>query len=37
VEDPAFGFRAADAASLANLSLERGRAVQWNREEMKLA
>ncbi len=36
VEDPAFGFRAAGAALLANLSLERGSMVQWNPEEMKL-
>jgi predicted dehydrogenase len=36
VEDPVFGFRAAGAALLANLSLEKGGAVQWNPEEMKL-
>ena len=37
VEDPVFGFRAAGAALLANLSLERGSVVQWNPQEMKLA
>jgi predicted dehydrogenase len=37
VEDPVFGFRAAGAALLANLSLERGSVVGWNPEEMKLA
>jgi predicted dehydrogenase len=37
VEDPVFGFRAAGAALLANLSYERGSVVQWNPEEMKLA
>jgi predicted dehydrogenase len=36
VEDPAFGFRAAGAALLANLSIERGGMVGWNPEEMKL-
>jgi hypothetical protein len=32
-----FGFRAAGAALLANLSFERGNVVRWNPEEMKLA
>jgi predicted dehydrogenase len=36
VEDPVFGFRAAGAALLANLSLEKGGVVQWDPEEMKL-
>jgi len=36
VEDPVFGFRAAGAALLANLSLERNSVVKWNPEEMKL-
>ena len=37
VEDAVFGFRAAGAALLANLSFERGSVVRWNPEEMKLA
>jgi len=37
VEDPVFGFRAAGAALLANLSYERGSVVQWDLEQMKLA
>jgi hypothetical protein len=37
VEDAVFGFRAAGAALLSNLSLERGAVVKWNPEEMKLA
>jgi predicted dehydrogenase len=37
VEDPIFGFRAAGAALLSNLSVERGSAVKWNPETMKLA
>ena len=36
VEDPVFGFRAAGAALLANLSFERRSVVQWDPEEMKL-
>jgi predicted dehydrogenase len=36
VEDPVFGFRAAGAALLANLSYERGSVVQWDPEQMKL-
>ena len=37
VEDATFGFRAAGAALLSNLSVERGNAVKWNPETMKLA
>ena len=37
IEDPVFGFRAAGAALLANLSLEQGKAVHWDPEKMKLA
>jgi predicted dehydrogenase len=37
VEDAVFGFRAAGAALLSNLSLERGNIVQWNPDTMKLA
>ena len=37
IEDPVFGFRAAGAALLANLSLEQGKAVRWDPEKMKLA
>lgn len=36
VEDPTFGFRAAGAALLSNLSVERGEVVHWNPETMKL-
>ena len=36
VENPVFGFRAAGAALLANLSYEQGKLVGWNPEEMKL-
>jgi predicted dehydrogenase len=36
VEDPVFGFRAAGTALLSNLSYERGQAVHWDAEEMKL-
>jgi len=36
VEDPVFGYRAAGAALLSNLSYERGRVVHWNPEEMRL-
>jgi predicted dehydrogenase len=36
VEDPIFGFRAAGAALLSNLSVEKGNAVKWNPETMKL-
>jgi predicted dehydrogenase len=37
VEDPVFGFRAAGAALLSNLSLDRGTIVHWDPEAMKLA
>ena len=36
VEDATFGFRAAGAALLSNLSAERGSVVHWNPETMKL-
>ena len=36
-EDAIFGFRAAGAALLSNLSLERGTTVAWDPERMKLA
>ena len=36
VEDAVFGFRAAGAALLSNLSLERGTIVGWDPEQMKL-
>lgn len=36
VEDATFGFRAAGAALLSNLSVERGSAVRWNPETMKI-
>lgn len=36
VEDAVFGFRAAGAALLANLSLERGAVVKWNPDSMKV-
>ena len=37
VEDAVFGYRAAGAALLSNLSIERGAVVGWNPETMKLA
>lgn len=37
VEDAVFGFRAAGAALLSNLSYERDAIVHWNPETMKLA
>jgi hypothetical protein len=37
VEDAVFGYRAAGAALLSNLSIERGAAVGWNPDTMKLA
>ena len=37
VEDATFGFRAAGAALLSNLSVERGSVVRWDPEAMKLA
>jgi predicted dehydrogenase len=36
VEDATFGFRAAGAALLGNVSVERGAIVNWNPETMKL-
>ena len=36
VEDAVFGFRAAGAALLSNLSIERGAVVKWDPEAMKL-
>ncbi|WP_434557157.1 Gfo/Idh/MocA family protein [Tunturiibacter empetritectus] len=36
VEDAVFGFRAAGAALLSNLSMERGEVVKWDPEAMKL-
>jgi hypothetical protein len=36
VEDATFGFRAAGAALLSNLSVERGSVVHWNPETMKI-
>jgi hypothetical protein len=36
VEDPVFGFRAAGTALLSNVSYERGQAVHWDADEMKL-
>jgi predicted dehydrogenase len=37
VEDAVFGFRAAGAALLSNLSYDRGEVVRWDPEAMKLA
>ena len=36
VEDAVFGYRAAGAALLSNLSIERAQVVNWNPDEMKL-
>ena len=36
IEDAVFGYRAAGAALLSNLSIERGQVVNWNPDEMKL-
>ena len=36
VEDATFGFRAAGAALLSNLSIERGGVVRWDAERMKV-
>ena len=36
VEDAVFGYRAAGAALLTNLSIDRGQVVNWNPDEMKL-
>jgi len=37
VEDAVFGYRAAGAALLSNLSIERGQVIAWNPDDMKLA
>jgi hypothetical protein len=37
VEDAVFGYRAAGAALLSNLSIERGTVVKWDPDAMKLA
>lgn len=37
VEDATFGFRAAGAALLSNVSLEKGQVVKWDPETMKIA
>jgi hypothetical protein len=36
VEDAVFGFRAAGAALLGNLSMDRGTIVHWDPDAMKL-
>ena len=36
VEDAVFGYRAAGAALLSNLSYERGTVVHWDPDAMKL-
>jgi hypothetical protein len=36
VEDPTFGFRAAGAALLSNISYEEGRVVKWDPQQMKI-
>jgi hypothetical protein len=36
VEDPVFGFRAAGAALLSNVSYDRGQVARWDPDEMKL-
>jgi len=36
VEDAVFGYRAAGAALLTNLSYDRGGAVRWDPDAMKL-
>ena len=36
VEDSVFGFRAAGAALLSNVSLEQGAVVKWDPDAMKL-
>ncbi len=37
VEDATFGFRAAGAALLSNLSIEKGKVIEWDPKAMKLA
>ena len=36
IQDAVFGFRAAGAALLSNLSLDRGAVVKWDPDAMKL-
>jgi predicted dehydrogenase len=36
VEDAVFGYRAAGAALLSNLSIEKGQVINWNPDEMKI-
>jgi hypothetical protein len=36
VEDAVFGYRAAGAALLSNLSIEKGAVVRWDPDAMKL-
>ena len=36
VEDAVFGYRAAGAALLSNLSIDRGEVVKWDPDAMKL-
>jgi hypothetical protein len=36
VEDAVFGFRAAGAALLSNLSMEKGEVIHWDPQAMKL-
>jgi len=36
VEDPVFGFRAAGAALLSNVSYQEGRVVKWDPQQMKI-
>ena len=36
VEDATFGFRAAGAALLSNLSMEKGQVINWDPEAMKV-
>jgi len=36
VEDAVFGYRAAGAALLSNLSVERGQVMTWDPDAMKL-
>jgi hypothetical protein len=36
VEDPVFGFRAAGAALLSNVSYEQDRIVHWDPERMEM-
>jgi hypothetical protein len=36
VEDAVFGYRAAGAALLSNLSIERGAVIKWDPDAMKV-